>query len=185
MAGSSRRLPHTVEWYPRGICALKPDWSVWMVGFDSNPSYRTWVTCWAERLGILLDWCWSAGGTYGIGGHLTTLPLLHSLSLKSPSRVPLTLFPLMIAFRRGGVPKIRHFQLLLGGDLMIQPNGSLGNPAESKILDVVIDSYIDESSDQANGYSEQRKKRLLQMQRSGDERGFVNKVSWAVCWQRR
>jgi hypothetical protein len=51
----------------------------------------------------------------------------------------------MIALRRGGVPKIRCLKLLLGGDLMIQPSGSLGNLAESKILDVQLDSYIDES----------------------------------------
>jgi len=61
----------------------------------------------------------------------------------------------MIALRRGGVPKIRCLQLLLGGDLM--PSGSLGNLVESKILDVVFDSYVDETSDQADGHSKQRK----------------------------
>jgi hypothetical protein len=39
---------------------------------------------------------------------------------------------------------------------MIQPGGSLGHLAVSGILDVVIDSYVDESSDRADGRSEQR-----------------------------
>jgi len=88
---------------------------------------------------------------------LTTFPLSHSLSL-STSWVPSTLFPLIIAFNRAGVPKIRRLKLLLGGDLMIQPSGSLGNLAESEILDVIFfDSYVDELSDRADGRSERRK----------------------------
>jgi hypothetical protein len=57
MAGSGRRPLQTAEWYqyPRGICALKLDWRVWMVGFDNNPSYRTRV--------ILLGW--EVGHTVG------------------------------------------------------------------------------------------------------------------------
>ena len=83
-------------------------------------------------------------------------PLSHSLSL-STYWVPVTLFPLMIALRRGGVPKIRCLKLLLGRDLMIQPSGLLGNLTESKILDEVVDSYVDESSDRADGRSERIK----------------------------
>ena len=40
---------------------------------------------------------------------------------------------------------------------MIQPSGLLGNLTESKILDVVLDSYVDESSNRADGRSERRK----------------------------
>ncbi len=68
------------------------------------------------------------------------------------------LFPLIIAFDRAGVPKIRRLKLLLDGDLIIQPSGSLGNLTESKILDMIyFDSYVDEPSDRADGRSEQRK----------------------------
>ncbi len=40
---------------------------------------------------------------------------------------------------------------------MIQPYGLLGNFAESEILDAVFDSYVDKSSDRADGCSERRK----------------------------
>ena len=51
-------------------------------------------------------------------GLIDDVSSLALLSL-SPSWVPLTLFPLMIALRRGGVPKIRRLKLILGGDLII------------------------------------------------------------------
>ena len=41
--------------------------------------------------------------------------------------------------------------------MIIQPSGSLGNLAESEILDVIFNSYVEEPSDRVDGCSEQSK----------------------------
>ena len=71
-------------------------------------------------------------------------------------------FPLMHAFH-SRVSKIRCLKLLLGGDLMILPSGSLGYLVEGKILDLEKnDSNVDESCNQDERCSKTKKKCLLQ-----------------------
>jgi hypothetical protein len=66
-------------------------------------------------------------------------------------------FPLMHAFH-SRVSKIRCLKLLLGGDLMILPSGSLGYLVEGKILDLKKnDSNVDESCNRADRCSKTEK----------------------------
>ncbi len=56
-----------------------------------------------------------------------------------------------------GVARIRHLKPLLGRDLRIMPSGLLGYLANGKILDLDNDSNIEESCNQADGYSKMKK----------------------------
>ena len=84
---------------------------------------------------------------------------------------------------------------LLGGNFLINLSASPNIFAVSEILDLVSSWLFDSCKfltwllhrgphNWANGSHKLKEIHLLQTQRLEGERGFVNKVSWAVCWRR-
>ena len=101
-------------------------------------------------------------------------------------------FPLMIGMRSDLVSRKSCLNELLWGDFLIHLSASPDIFALREILDLVS-SWLDSCKlltrllyrrpcNQTNGSCELKEICLLQMQRSEGERGFVNKVSWVVCW---